>query len=780
MGVRLVFFNKPFVNNGQNQKLFEDHNDLINRDISDQHPMYAITGLNEVLSAVEALLTQQTSEHEYLTAKLHEAETDIEMLTRLLDAVKTRTDELLLWKQSDVKPEKLSVVDNDAINLEYDEATRHLEAIVKVVTNNTLYSIRNRSHTVNRLYVTKNGLYVPNDVLLDSDSISWETEQSTVTHAMLVENGYYFSHKSTSGEDVYDADRAQFWRYDEINDTILYDNPNENSGGIWQGFISRTLYTDFTIKMKFKYAIPWWGWNVSKTPAEWRNWYPAGADRYLPLNNADRRLASNGTSTYDANTINQRDTSNIGITLYVPKDNGNFDTFDIFLTRDCYYSSYSCLHQCVVVKNFKTNKFVNINPTGNLGTYEASNQNIVWDSYVMNEQMIIGGLTTNATYWSNRNANQDNLEVEETITVSNGKITFIRFNIDDYWFDNPNRTLNSSFDFGRGYFGAKVNIDLGGPCLIGFATCGVLKATITKFEVTIPEGSVVQEEQGIVTVDNFRPHVNISKAAGNDIQTYKDGLYVHGGISSQANNAVTRDQTGAYFVQDTQLSDKFGNGIEWDGNKVLYCRPGKDYKAVNQIAHGFSVGNFIFYSDNDNKYSKALAIDNYDINVVGMVTRVIDADNFEYMWSGYFATDLFDTAHGYTQGMPLYLSNIAPGVAIQSQPDISKTVGYPVENNGIIISLERGIQYNNEAKIGDIKQSTNTYNVRTDGFIRIAENVQYKLSLVNKLLNGVTPQFKEYFVNVDEIRQILTFTNVDELRASMAVPEGLELFIKAF
>lgn len=181
-----------------------------------------------------------------------------------------------------------------------------------------------------------------------------------------------------------------------------------------------------------------------------------------------------------------------------------------------------------------------------------------------------------------------------------------------------------------------------------------------------------------------------------------------------------------------------------------------------------------------NKYQLAAAIDDYDSNIVGMVTKVIDANTFEYMWSGFYATDIFNSSNGYTQGMPLYISEIDPGKVTQEQPDISKAVGYPVEDIGLIISIERGIQYNQEASIGDFKTSANTYNVRSDGFIRVVENVDYKQTLIERLINALDDTFKSTYMVFNDTEQTVRFINTDDLYISNSVPDGLNLFIKAF
>ena len=128
----------------------------------------------------------------------------------------------------------------------------------------------------------------------------------------------------------------------------------------------------------------------------------------------------------------------------------------------------------------------------------------------------------------------------------------------------------------------------------------------------------------------------------------------------------------------------------------------------------------------------------------------------------------------------IYISDINPGKVTQKQPDISKAVGYPVENIGLIISIERGIQYNQEATIGDFKISANTYDVRSDGFIRVAEGIEYKQALVERLLDSLNEEFINNYIVLDDTQNTLHFINIDELYTTNEVPFGLNLFIKAF
>ena len=272
--------------------------------------------------------------------------------------------------------------------------------------------------------------------------------------------------------------------------------------------------------------------------------------------------------------------------------------------------------------------------------------------------------------------------------------------------------------------------------------------------------------------------VKLSEEPGNEIIVKEDGIYApEFVVSAEPGNALSKKDSG-YYVEGMTISKQADNAIQKfeDG---LYVRDHSNIRAVTQSAHGFVIGDFIYYHP-FNKYQKASAVDDYDANIVGMVTKVIDVNNFEYQWSGFYKTDLFNDDNGFTQGMPLYISDTEPGKTTQEQPDISKAVGYPVENMGLVISIERGIQYNMEASIGDFKTSANTYNVRSDGFIRVVADVEYKQSLVERLLEALDEDFKNNYMIFNEANQTMSFINVELLYSINDVPTGLNLFMKAF
>lgn len=199
---------------------------------------------------------------------------------------------------------------------------------------------------------------------------------------------------------------------------------------------------------------------------------------------------------------------------------------------------------------------------------------------------------------------------------------------------------------------------------------------------------------------------------------------------------------------------------------------------VTQENHGFEVGDFIYYHY-INKYQKALGIDDYDINIVGMVIQIIDENTFIYMTDGFFETDIY-SEDMYILGKPLYISDTNPGKITQTQPEISKCVGYPVEN-GIVIRIERGMQYYQEAVIGDFKTSVTNYKIRSDGYILVEDNAKYDLTLVQELINNVSQDFIDNYLIIDTDNNKVTFKNTDDLYFMNEVSHAsINLYIKAF
>jgi hypothetical protein len=620
MGVRLAYFNKPY-NYDKNSQIHEDHNDLINRDIPNQHPMYAITGLQEVLNAIENLLTDQQEEIDTINETLIVHGDHLDTLDQNVININERIDGLKTVE---------SVTDTKTIDLDYNNETKALKADVIV------YS---KPDKTNLIKVTDDGLLVDAYDFADTSTVTWNYNDSDITLQTIWNTGHCFVHNVNNGNIDYYNSTYDKWAYSSANG-IYYNGANSDMESYHSGYVSQYGYDKFVMKARF-------------------------------LSDA---------ADDDAQTF----------VLYTTDNQGKPHTLSAMVSRGGVTSNILwaliydyCLPTQQVLYTAGNTSAGSTQPTGS-GTGN-------WNDYaygitieVTKEDNIV---SICASAW---NSQSGELEEDNRITI----------NLTNYSWGSLFR----------------------GCVRVGVGICGQGNTRINDFSI------LSTGVDGIKKESFYTAHVKLSPDIYNSLKRRGNGLWNEEfRISNNVNNALVSysDSYGkTYFVQKVQPSSTIYNSLVWDGTGYLYCRAAKDYKEVTQTAHGFEVGDFLYYHPTYMKYIKAIAIDDYNINVVGMVSRVINVNTFEYMWSGFFPTQIFNTSNGYHQGVPLYLSDTTAGKVTQKQPDISKSVGYPVENTGIVISLERGIQYNNEAKIGDIKRSSNTFNVRTDGFIRITEGVQ--------------------------------------------------------
>lgn len=663
MGVRLVRYTR-YNNEITN---YSDHDELINRDLMNQHPIYAITGLQEVLNILEDSVYDTNT-------LLLEKENNI---NRRIDAILADIADInqALLDIGTIIAD-LNVIDNIeetySIKMEYDETTNTLKGDVKVFTD---------KDDTNAIQILADGLYVPKTITEDTDTITWSIKSIGETLSEIYQNGIRFSHNSSSWSNLYSASEANAWYWDDNLQSFV--QPENTS--YFTGFVTQNFYDYYTHTVQLR-------------------------------------------STGGDNDVN-------GVVIgFVFDENGNPHT----LTALCERVGWTGVDNWALVYDFYLPDQQILFKSGNGpgGTAPTNNGSSNWNK-------IPNGITVQVTKFKNI----------VTATCSNWNSTTLN--------ENTKITINlNDYSWGHLFKGA-----------VRYGYCNISQADSFFQNISFLSDNSASTEKFLATV-------KVSKESNNIVDIKEDGIYVPDFIiSSDAGNALIKKETG-YYVENLSVSEESGNALT-KTDSGLYVRNHSNIKLVTQAEHGFNIGDFIYYHPTD-KYQLASAIDDYNSNIVGMITKIVDENNFEYQWVGFYETDLFTEEKGFTQGMPLYISDIEPGKTVQEQPDISKTVGYPVENIGIIISIERGIQYNQEASIGDFKISANTYNVRSDGFIRIVPDVEYKQSIVDSLLNTLDNEFKSSYIIFDNIKQTMSFINTEDLYVIQQVPVGLNLFIKAF
>lgn len=657
MGVRLVQYNRN--NNNGDGSLNRDHDELINRDLLNQHPIYAITGLQEILNILEDSIEETNTR---LNQEIERINSDIDSINKELEIINDIISKLNVIKD---------VEDTYSVDMSYDKDTKILKADVKIFEDT-----RNDSNAIQLL---AEGLYVPKTTTEDSNTITWSIKSLGETLEQIYQDGIKFSHKSNSWSNVNSATEANAWYWDDTKQSFV----QPKNTATFTGFVTQNFYDYYTHTATLR-------------------------------------------STDTDNDVN-------GLVIgFVFDENNHPHTLSIVVNKqDGIANSWKMIYDYMLpdeqmLFNIGNNPGGGVQPSG----YSSKGWNEISNGITVQVTKYKNLVTAICSNWNSKDLNEN---------------TKISIDLNDYsW----------------GYL-------FQGPVRYGYCNFSQAYSFFQDIEF-------ISKNQA--TSSSLVASVKISEEDNNGIMEKDDGIYCEKFNISQDNGNILQKHTDGYFVQGP--SERPDNAIELldDG---YYVRTHSNIKTVTKINHGFEIGDFIFYHPNDG-YKKALAIDSYDSNIVGMVTKIIDDNTFEYMWSGFYATDIFNSSNGYTQGMPLYISDVDPGKVTQVQPDISKAVGYPVENIGLIISIERGIQYNQEASIGDFKTSANTYNVRSDGFIRVVENVDYKQTLIERLINALDDTFKSTYMVFNDTEQTVRFINTDNLYVSNSVPNGLNLFIKAF
>lgn len=120
---------------------------------------------------------------------------------------------------------------------------------------------------------------------------------------------------------------------------------------------------------------------------------------------------------------------------------------------------------------------------------------------------------------------------------------------------------------------------------------------------------------------------------------------------------------------------------------------------IYQDNHLFQIGDAVFYDVKNKKFSKALAINNIDSEVCGLISEIPTSNEFILLTEGFLKTDRYK----YHEGSVLYLSEVMPGFLMSAEPTgivkqiaIQKTdgiqidiqMGYFLQENSTEVSLE--------------------------------------------------------------------------------------------
>lgn len=185
MGVRLVKYNLGnLVGSGGTY----DHNDLLNRDLPDQHPISSITGLQEILDNLNTVD---------------------------------------------------NVVDTYTVDLNYDTTTNTLKADVRIFDDGS---------DTNAIQSLATGLYVPKVITEDSNTITWEHVSLGETIEEIFQNGIVFSHASSSWNNIANSTEANAWYWDSSLESIV----QPINTVTFTGYVSQDVYDYYTHTVTLK------------------------------------------------------------------------------------------------------------------------------------------------------------------------------------------------------------------------------------------------------------------------------------------------------------------------------------------------------------------------------------------------------------------------------------------------------------------------------------------------------------------------------------------------
>lgn len=647
------------------------HDELLHLNEINQHPIYAITGLQEVLNTIELHITDIYQQLIDLDTNLkHYTDTEIKKES---DIINDRIDNLKILE---------NVEDSEDVDLSYDYSDKTLKAeVIRYDDPNNTNSLRK----------TQFGLYVPKLMTEDSSTVSWKSDTVSHTLSDFFRTCIRFSHNDTSEYiNIYDLSDTE-WSYNDTNDSLY----KEKSTETYNGIISKNLFDSYFHSLRIS-------------------------------------------------SISSEDNINGIVLAFMFDEYERPHTLSLLLQRG--NNSYLTF-KCAIVYNFK------LPGEQVVLDYNLLNSNSGWDTYSRGISLFIEKsnelFDIHISPYGFENTAND-LDTAKTL-ITSGEEHNISFSLED---------------FSWGYYFIK-------RIRYGYSNMAQADSYFDKIFFLSYDMSL----ENILS-----SHVKVSKESDNEIYIKDDGIYSEKfKISGDNNNALTKHEDGYYVSRfSIDISNTRLNGLINEGNNSFYVHKSHSFVNVTQVDNGFSVGDFIYYDTRTFLYQKAIAIDSFDVNIVGMVSYIYDKDTFEFVCNGFVETNLFNEENQFVQGLPLYISEEEPGKVTQDQPNISKTVGYPINNIGIIISIERGINYHNEAQYGDFKTSANDYNVRSDGFIKVAENIDYKLSLVQKFINKIDNNFKNDYLVIDNENGIMNFKNTSSLIKNQNVPNGMNLFIKAF
>lgn len=225
-------------------------------------------------------------------------------------------------------------------------------------------------------------------------------------------------------------------------------------------------------------------------------------------------------------------------------------------------------------------------------------------------------------------------------------------------------------DAGTGVQNLQDAYDGGNTIVTGVNDLKVDNFTITDSTISAPS----------ITMDATGTIVDLQIGSASIAQVDSAGLDIQSNKEVRLNDADNSDYVGlkspAAVTSITYTlpgSDDVGDFLQTDGSGVLsFARVSAISERVAQAAHTFTLCEAIRH--NGTSFTEAQADSSSNAEVYGIVSRVIDANNFEVTSSGYFDA----TGCGLSAGTVYFLSAATAGLLTATEPSTPGEISLPL------------------------------------------------------------------------------------------------------
>ena len=217
MGVRLVKYNRLNPSGVPGGDSNSDHSELFNRDLPDQHPIHAITGLQDILDTLEDNIIDINTKINNILLDIKQIQKDIKNIIDIINNLNIIKD----------------VQDTKTVDLDYNTTTKILKADVKIFNSDD-----------NAIQVKATGLFVdkyPDIETEDTKTIHLYTEGTGETLKTMYQNGNVFSHNGGTNN-IASPSEANAWYFDDSLDSFV----QPLNTGTFTGFVSNVKYRTYT------------------------------------------------------------------------------------------------------------------------------------------------------------------------------------------------------------------------------------------------------------------------------------------------------------------------------------------------------------------------------------------------------------------------------------------------------------------------------------------------------------------------------------------------------